>query len=157
LTVAAFLSLPGFLLLTFAAAAIGSRFRPDAWYAALRKPAFNPPNRVFAPVWTVLYLLMALAAWRVWTAAGPAPALALWAVQLVLNAAWPWLFFGRHRIDAALLDIVALLVLIGATTAAFFAVDAWAGILMLPYFGWVAFAAVLNCALWTLNRRQQVP
>lgn len=150
------LSLLAFLALTFGVAAAGSRFRPGAWYAGLRKPAFNPPNRVFAPVWSLLYLLMAIAAWRVWTSAGFTLALVLWGLQLALNMAWSWLFFGRHRVDAALLDIVALLAFIGVTTTAFFAIDEWAGILMLPYFAWVAFATVLNFALWTLNRRRQV-
>ncbi|HXZ08269.1 MAG TPA: TspO/MBR family protein [Paraburkholderia sp.] len=141
-----------FFVLTFAAAWFGSRFRPDGWYAGLRKPSFNPPNWIFAPVWGVLYLLMAIAAWRVWMSAGFAPAIVLWLVQLALNAGWSWLFFGRHRIEIALLDIVTLLVFIVATTAAFFDIDAWAGILLLPYLAWVAFATLLNFSLWKLNR-----
>lgn len=145
-------SLVVFFALTFAAAWIGSRFRPDSWYMHLRKPSFNPPNWIFAPVWTVLYIMMAVAAWRVWTIAGFAPAIVLWLVQLVLNMAWSWLFFGRRRTDIALMDIVTLLVFIVATTSAFFGIDRWAGILMVPYLVWVAFATVLNFSLWKLNK-----
>ncbi len=147
-------SLAVFFVVTFAAAAAGSRFRPDGWYGGLRKPSFNQPNSVFAPVWTLLYLLMAIAAWRVWRVAGFTPAIVLWVVQLVLNTAWSWLFFGRHRADVALLDIVMLLVFIIATTAEFFHFDQWAGILMVPYLLWVAFATVLNFSLWKLNRER---
>lgn len=144
-------SLIVFLALTFGAAFVASQFLPDAWYAALQKPAFNPPNWVFPPAWTLLYVLMAIAAWRVWTRHGMSAAIVLWGVQLVFNAAWMWLFFGMHRPDIALADILILLALIVALTIAFWRRDRWAGGLLLPYVAWVAFAAELNHALWQLN------
>ncbi|RAS29820.1 TspO/MBR family protein [Paraburkholderia bryophila] len=144
-------SLIVFLLLTLATALVASQFLPDAWYAALRKPAFNPPNWVFPPAWSVLYVLMAIAAWRVWKRDGLSAAIVLWAVQLLFNAAWMGLFFGLHRPDMALIDIAILLVLIAALTFAFWRRDRWAGGLLVPYVAWVAFAAALNYALWQLN------
>ncbi|MGF6773831.1 benzodiazapine receptor [Paraburkholderia sp. GAS199] len=144
-------SLVVFLVLTFAAAAAASQFLPDAWYAGLQKPAFNPPNWVFPPAWTVLYVLMAVAAWRVWIRSGLTAAIVLWVVQLLFNAAWMWLFFGLHRPGIALVDISILLALIVVLAVAFWRRDRWAGGLLLPYIGWVAFAAVLNHALWQLN------
>ncbi|HZZ09794.1 MAG TPA: TspO/MBR family protein [Paraburkholderia sp.] len=144
-------SLLVFLVLTFVAAFAASRFLPDAWYAALQKPSFNPPAWVFGPAWTLLYVLMAIAAWRVWKRDGLSPAIVLWVAQLFVNAAWMWLFFGLHRPGVALADIVVLLVLIVALTVAFWRRDRWAGGLLLPYVAWVAFAAVLNHALWQLN------
>ena len=145
------LSLLGFLVLAFAAAFVGSRFVPGEWYAQLAKPAFNPPDWIFAPVWSVLYAMMAVAAWRAWLRAGLGPAILLWLAQLVLNAAWSWLFFGLHRIGIALLEILVLLTLIAATTMAFWRRERLAGGLMIPYLAWVAFASVLNAALWVLN------
>lgn len=125
------------------------------WYPTLTKPAFNPPAWIFAPVWTALYLAMGLAAWLVWRRLGEAPAaraalVAFWA-QLALNWAWSFLFFGMRSPLAGLVDIVLLLAAIVVTTALFFRVSAWAGALMIPYLAWVAFATVLNAALWRLN------
>lgn len=145
------LSLGVFVLLAFAAGFVGSRFLPGDWYATLAKPSFNPPNSVFAPVWSALYLLMAIAAWRSWRKSGIDVAIGLWLAQLVLNAAWPWLFFGRHLLAVALMGIIALLALIIVTTAAFFRRDRAAGWMMLPYIAWVGFATLLNAALWQLN------
>lgn len=150
-----YVALIPFLLLTAAAAWFGAQFEPGAWHAALAKPAWNPPNAVFAPVWTVLYILIAIAGWRVWLdRAHPNAriALALWFTQLALNAAWSWLFFGLHRISWALVDIIAL-----ATEIAAFIVLTWrsqrmAALLFVPYFAWVAFAAALNAAIWALHR-----
>lgn len=142
------------LVICFSAAAVGAQFAPGQWYAQLNRPSFAPPNAVFGPVWTVLYLCMAVAAWRIWQRCDwpvAAPALGAFAVQLILNASWSWLFFGRQRIDLALIEIVALLVAIGVTIRMFFARDRLAGWLMVPYFLWVAFAAVLNFAFWRLN------
>ena len=124
------------------------------WYADLDKPAFNPPDWVFAPVWTVLYLMMAVAGWRVWRRAGfrdARIALALFAAQLALNLAWSLLFFGWRRIDLALVDIVALLAVIISTTVAFWRIDRLAGLLFVPYAVWVAYAVLLNVSLWVLN------
>ncbi|NIM27423.1 MAG: tryptophan-rich sensory protein [Gammaproteobacteria bacterium] len=124
------------------------------WYQGLEKPPFNPPDWVFAPVWTTLYVLMAIAAWRVWRRAGferGAGALAVFAVQLALNLAWSFVFFGLQRIDLALVEIVILLVAIIATAAMFWRIDRLAGMLLVPYALWVAFATALNASLWQLN------
>lgn len=145
------MSLVGFVLLAFVAGFVGSRFLPSDWYAGLAKPSFNPPNSVFAPVWSVLYLLMGIAAWRAWRQRGIDAATGLWLAQLVFNAAWSWLFFGRHLLAVALVEIVVLLALIVATTTAFFRCDRAAGWLMVPYVAWVSFATLLNAALWQLN------
>jgi len=153
-------SLVGLLLwlgLCFAAAAIGSAAtgpNVDGWYAGLRKPGWTPPNWVFAPAWTVLYLAMALAAWQVWRKQGMWAArwpLGLFGVQLTLNAAWSWLFFAWKRPDVALVELLALWAAIAATTVAFARRDRWAGLLMTPYLAWVSFAAMLNLSIWRLN------
>ena len=126
----------------------------DTWYADLAKPSFTPPDRVFGPVWTALYLLMAIAAWRVWRAAdrdtrrGP---LTLFALQLALTLGWTVVFFGLQKIGAALATIVVLDVGVTVTLLAFRSIDRWAGLLMVPYLAWVAFATVLNIAIWRLN------
>ena len=151
------LGLLSWLVLTYAAAALGARVTGPAigtWYAQLRKPSFNPPNWVFGPVWGALYTLMAISAWLVWRRAGTAvvaPALLLYLVQLALNSVWSWLFFGRHNPGRALVDLAALWCLILATMLAFWRVLPGAGMLLLPYLAWVSFAAVLNYALWRLN------
>ena len=142
------------LLICFAAAGLGSvATTPNipTWYATLAKPAWNPPNWLFGPVWTVLYICMAVAAWLIWRQDGVRGPLTLFAVQLVLNAAWSWLFFWFHMPGAAFIEILTLLVAIAATTIAFWPRSKAAGILMLPYLGWVAFASVLNFAIWRLN------
>lgn len=142
------------LAITFAAAWVGSRFMPGEWYASLNKPSWNPPNWIFAPVWTVLYLLMATAAWLVWRRlgfGGAWPALGLFIVQLVLNALWSYLFFGLHRLDLAFYDIMALWMSIFAVMVLFWRVNFAGAVIMLPYLAWVSFAAFLNFALWRLN------
>jgi benzodiazapine receptor len=144
-------SLIVFLVITFAAAATGAISAPDAWFNALQKPSFNPPTWVFPPVWTVLYAMMAVAAWRVYRVTGVGTALVLWFVQLVVNAGWTPLFFGAHRIDLAFADIALLVVLIVATIIAFLRRDRVAGVLMIPYLAWVAFATALTFAIWRLN------
>lgn len=141
-----------FLALTFAAAFVGSQFGPGPWFEALQKPAWNPPSWVFAPVWTVLYAMMAVAAWLVWRA-GARRALLVWLVQLALNAAWSWLFFGLERPDLAFVDIVVLWIAIALTLAAFARVSRFAALLLAPYLAWVTFATVLNGAIWHLNPR----
>ncbi len=145
----------GWLVLTFGAAALGARFLPDEWYRKLKKPAWNPPNSIFAPVWTVLYLLMATAAWLIWRSYGINGALlplALFIVQLLLNAAWTWLFFGLHRIRDALIDIMVLWLAILATLISFWRLEPLAGFLLVPYLVWVSFATVLTWTIWRLNR-----
>jgi translocator protein len=144
------------LALTFGAAWLGSRFLPDEWYRQLSKPTWNPPNSLFAPVWTILYLLMAVAAWFVWKRYGVANALlplTLFLFQLLLNAAWPWVFFGLHRPKAAFFEIVVLWVAILATLLSFWEREVLAGVLLLPYLIWVSFAAALNWVIWRMNRQ----
>lgn len=148
------LGLVAFLALTFGAAAIGSQFMPGEWYARLAKPAWTPPSSVFGPVWTLLYALMAVAGWLVWRErglAGARVALSLFVLQLALNAAWSWLFFGLQRTGAAMVDIVLLWLAIVATAIAFRQVRRLAAVLLLPYLLWVSFASALNFAIWRLN------
>lgn len=145
----------GWLVLTFGAAALGARFLPDEWYRGLKKPTWNPPNSVFGPVWTVLYLLIAAAAWLVWRRYGIAGAIVplfVFVIQLLLNAAWTWLFFGRHQPQQAFIDILVLWVTILITLILFWRLEPLAGILLLPYLAWVSFAAVLNGTIWVKNR-----
>lgn len=143
-----------FLLATFAAAAFGARFLPGPWYEALAKPSWNPPNWLFGPVWTVLYIAIAVAAWMVWRQVGwqaAAAALTVWLLQLVLNGAWSWLFFGLRRPGWALVEILVLWVVIAITVALFWRLRPAAGALLLPYLAWVSFAALLNGTIWRLN------
>jgi tryptophan-rich sensory protein len=144
-----------FSALTLGAALSGKQSNADQlWFRRLRKPAFQPPPRVFAPVWTVLYGLIAVSGWRVWTApAGPSrsKSLALWGAQLGFNAAWSWLFFRKHRTRGALADNLALLGSIGAYIASTRNVDRPAAWLVAPYLAWVGFANVLNAEIVRRN------
>jgi tryptophan-rich sensory protein len=128
----------------------------SSWYAAIQKPGFTPPGWVFGPVWTILYLLMGVAAFLVWQRGlGSRPvrtALVWFLVQLALNAAWTPVFFGLHRIGLALLVIVLLWAVIVVTMYYFFRVSRPAGLLLVPYLLWVSFATVLNASIWHLNR-----
>jgi tryptophan-rich sensory protein len=124
------------------------------WYAALTKPSWTPPNWLFGPVWTLLYMMMAAAAWLVWRRRRlfeVRPALAVWAIQLVLNLAWSLLFFGQHKLVAGMIDIVALWLAILATIVLFWPARRLAGVLLLPYLGWTAYAASLNAGILALN------
>jgi tryptophan-rich sensory protein len=145
------LSLIVFLGLTAAAAATGIQFRPGAWYEALAKPEWTPPNWLFPPVWTVLYIMIAIAGWRVWLAEGLGRATLIWVVALALNAAWSFIMFGQHQIALAAIDIVALLVAIVAFIAVASGVDKLAMALFVPYLAWVSYAAALNIAILRLN------
>jgi translocator protein len=143
-------------LLCYAAAAIGAvaSTRAGAFYAELARPDWAPPGWLFAPVWTVLYGLMAVAAWLVWRArgwGGARGALGLFVVQLAVNALWTWLFFAWRLGGLAFAEILLLLVLIAATTLAFWRIRPLAGALLLPYLAWVAFAAALTWATWQRN------
>lgn len=124
----------------------------SAEYAELEQPAWAPPDGVFTPVWTVLYVTIALAGWLVWRRAGISRPLAPYAAQLVLNAAWTPLFFGVGAYGWAAIEIVVLWLAIGATVLAFWRVHRPAALLLLPYWAWVTFAAALNIAIWWLNR-----
>lgn len=151
------LGLLGFLVACFAIAAIGGAVTSGSvgtWYVTLQKPSFNPPNWIFGPVWTVLYAAMAIAVWRVWRIVGwrnGFEPLFLFAIQLGLNLAWSVLFFGMHRVGAAMVCIAALWLGIAATAAAFRKTDRPAAWLMVPYIAWVSFAALLNFSIWRLN------
>jgi benzodiazapine receptor len=148
------IGLAAWIGITFLAAAVGSRFQPGTWYADLAKPAWTPPNVIFAPVWTLLYLLMGISAWLVWrgveSSATGLP-LAVYVLQLAVNAAWSWLFFGLHQIGWALVDIVVLWGLIALTLWLFWRQSATAGLLLVPYLLWVSYAAVLNLELFRRN------
>jgi benzodiazapine receptor len=151
---AVWIGLAFWLTVTFSAAWVGSRFQPGEWYAGLVKPVLTPPAWVFGPVWTLLYLMMAIAAWLVWRTLGVYGALiplGLFLGQLALNALWSYLFFGLQRPGLALLDIVALWLGILATLVTFWRAYAPAGLLLLPYLFWVSFATYLNFQFWRLN------
>lgn len=144
----------GICLLVGALGAAVTATSVDSWYTGIAKPSFNPPNAVFGPVWTVLYVLMAVAAWRVWRIAdrdrarGP---LALFALQLALNLGWSVAFFGVRSVGSALLVILALDLAVLATGLKFRRIDGLAAALLVPYLAWIAFATVLNLAIWRLN------
>jgi tryptophan-rich sensory protein len=141
----------------FVAAVLGSlATTPNlGWHATLAKPPLNPPNWLFAPAWTLLFTLMAIAAWRIWRLPPSETrdaVLMLFAVQLVVNAAWSWAFFGARSTLLGLFVIIPFLILVIATTLAFWRLDRTAGLMMLPYPLWVAFATYLNASMWWLNR-----
>ena len=147
-------ALAGWLLLTFSASATAVFVSTGGWYAWLAKPSWNPPSWVFGPAWTILYAMMAMAAWRVWLYGGWAKqkvALSLFVAQWALNALWTPLFFGLHRPGWALVEILVLLAAILATIRTFWRVDRPAGALLLPYAAWVSFATALNWTIWRMN------
>ena len=148
------LALFAFVALCLVVGGVGGIFTAgsvETWYPTLDKPPFNPPNWVFGPVWTALYVLMGAAAWRVWRAAGVGTALGLFALQLVLNALWMPVAFGAQALGWALLIIVALWIALAATLAAFWRADRFAGLLLAPYLAWVSYAVYLNAGLLFLN------
>lgn len=150
------------LLITFLAAAIGglASAGADVFYEQLVRPAWAPPAWLFGPVWSVLYVLMGIAAWLVWRARGvngARAALALFGVQLAANALWTWLFFGWRLGALAFAEILILWVLIVCTTVAFWRVRPLAGALLLPYLAWVTFAAALTLATWQMNPQLLAP
>lgn len=124
------------------------------WYQTIRKPSWNPPNWIFGPVWTTLYIMMAVAAWLVWRKAGfrhASKPLGLFLLQLILNFAWSFIFFRYHQPGWAFVEIVALWLAITATIVAFLRVSTPAALMLLPYLGWVSFASILNFTIWQLN------
>lgn len=140
------------LLVAGGGLAIGYLTAPGEWYASLARPSFNPPNWLFAPVWTVLYVLIAVAGWRVWSKDSGGWPMRLWWAQLALNFLWSPVFFAAHQIGLALLVVLLLLAAILAFIAASWRQDRLAGWLFAPYAVWVAFASVLNGAIFALNR-----
>jgi translocator protein len=152
------LALVGFFVASFSAAAIGGAATATSvgtWYRALNKPAWNPPDWIFGPVWTVLYVLMAVAAWRVWCRTDGhvrRHILVLFGTQLGLNALWSGLFFGLRQPGAALVDVLVLWSLLLGLQVRFARIDRVAGGLWAPYLAWVSFASVLNASVWWLNR-----
>jgi translocator protein len=148
------LALIGWLALCFAAAGTAVFVSTDGWYASLHKPAWNPPAWVFGPAWTVLYVMMAVAAWMVWRAGGwkaQGRALGLFLLQWLLNALWTPLFFGLQRPGLAFAEITVLWLVLAATLWSFWRVRKAAGVLLVPYLAWVSFAAALNFTIWRLN------
>lgn len=147
-------ALAGWVALTFTAAMTGVFVSTGGWYAGLVKPSWNPPSWAFGPVWTVLYAMMAVAAWLVWREGGWKAqwrALTLYLLQWALNALWTPLFFGLHRPGLALAEILALDLAVLGTLMAFWRVKRLAGTLLVPYALWVLFATVLNFTIWRLN------
>lgn len=146
--------LAGWLLLVFAAAAVGAlaSVHAQAFYLQLAKPAWAPPAAVFGPVWSVLYLLMGISAWLAWRSPRRTRAAFAWFfAQLVANALWSWLFFAWHRGALAAVEVLVLLALIAVTVAAFRHASRAAAVLLLPYLAWVAFASALTWAIWLGN------
>ena len=147
----------GFLALCLAISAAGGWVTAQSvgtWFRALEKPSFNPPDWVFAPVWSTLYILIAVSGWRVWRLRGltGAPgAMAAYATQLALNLGWSFLFFGAREIGLAFVEVLLLLAAIAVNAVLFWRIDRVAGWLLAPYFVWVGFASLLNFALWRLN------
>jgi translocator protein len=147
-------SLAVFCGIVFAAALSGAIFGPGQWYRDLKKPSWQPPDWLFGPAWTVLYILIAVAAWRVWQRAEPDAVflpMAVFGVQIVLNAAWSWLFFGLKRMTWALYECAALWASVAAMIAVFAPIDSIAALILLPYLAWVAFAGFLNWTMIKLN------
>jgi tryptophan-rich sensory protein len=156
-----YISLMVWLIIVFAAAAIGSAATSatvNTWYTELNKPSFQPPNWLFGPVWTILYTMMGVSAWLVWSnpnwsaqANGSRNYLIAFFVQLALNTLWSVLFFGQKQIGLALVEIGVLWLAIATTIYFAMPLKRLAGLLLLPYLAWVSFAAILNFALWQLN------
>ncbi len=146
----------GWVAITFAAAALGAWASTSAasFYATLDLPPWAPPASVFGPVWTLLYAMMAIAAWLVWRERGwrgARPALMLYLVQLAVNALWSWLFFGWKLGALAFVDILVLIALVCAAIVAFARIRPTAAALLLPYLAWISFASALNFAVWRAN------
>lgn len=150
------LGLACWLVISFITAGTGAiaSVSAAAFYGQLVQPDWAPPASVFGPVWTTLYVLMGIAAWMIWRQGGFSanrPALVLFLVQLAVNAVWSWLFFVWHLGAVAFFDIIVLWLLIVATIVSFWRVSPLAGAILIPYWLWVSFAAVLNFAVWQLN------
>lgn len=152
-------SLLGFLAVVALAASAGALFRPGDWYERLRKPPWRPPNWLFGPVWAVLYVMIALSGWLVFSRAGlsgAATPLLVYFVHLGLNWLWSAVFFGLRRPDLAMVEIVFLWISIVLTMTLFYPISPIAAYLLAPYLAWASFAAVLNFEIWRLNKSHGV-
>lgn len=149
-----YVSLAVFLLLVVAASAMGGSFQAGEWYQQLNKPEWTPPDRAFGVVWAVLYLLMALAAWRIWLSRQSVRigALIWWLIVLALNVGWSWIMFGLHRPGWALLCLTLVVAVAVMSWRAFMLLSRPAGLMLTPLVLWVAFAWYLNYTIWTMNR-----
>lgn len=150
------LGLLGWLAVVFAVSALGAlaSINVGAFYAEVIRPSWAPPGNVFAPVWSMLFLMMGISAWLVWRRGGFAmhgKALGVFLLQLVFNVLWSWLFFAWKTGGGAFADIIVLWVLILTTIMLFWRVSRWAALLLVPYLLWVSFASVLNFAIWQAN------
>jgi tryptophan-rich sensory protein len=145
------------ILIALLAGFIGSFFTTSSistWYAFINKPFFSPPNWIFAPVWSFLYILMGISAFLIWQKRDNSkikPAMIFYGIQLVLNTLWSIIFFGMHNPGLALLEILILWVFISITLIEFYRINKTAGLLFIPYLLWVSFASILNYAIWILN------
>lgn len=151
MTSSSWVSLVVFLALVAAASMTGVSFRPGAWYEALAKPAWTPPNWVFPIAWTVLYVMIAVAGWLVYERQGVGAALAVWFVALVLNGLWSYLMFGQRQIGLAAADLTALWIAVLAFVILTWHEDRAASLLFVPYLAWISYAGALNLAILRMN------
>ena len=145
------MSLLVFCFFVALAALSGAFFKPGEWYDRLRKPKWNPPKWVFPVVWTILYAFIAVAGWLVWGEVGFGLLIVIWIIQLILNAAWSWFFFGLKRMDLAFIDVSGMWVAVAAFIILAWPVSTTASLLFVPYLLWVSTAALLNWTVWSLN------
>lgn len=148
------LGLAGFIAACVLAALSGAFFRPGAWYRTLRKPTWTPPDWLFPIAWSILYLMIAIAGWLVWRAAGfsgAGLALGIYGLHLICNALWSALFFGARRMDLAFVDVAAMWISLALTIALFAPISPLAAALLAPYLAWVTFAGALNFTIWRRN------
>lgn len=144
----------GWIILSSLAGIFGAQFKPGQWYQMLQKPSWTPPDAIFPIIWPVLYVLMGVAAWQIWKRESSRltqSAFIWFYVQLILNALWSWLFFGKHMIGAALIEIILLWIAVGVVVILFFKKNQTAGLLLIPYLLWISFALALNGSIWQLN------
>jgi tryptophan-rich sensory protein len=140
-----------FVVIVLAAASSGAIFKPGAWYENLRKPGWTPPNWAFPVVWSILYVMIGYAGWLVWTTVGWSLPMAFWALQMVVNALWSYFFFGRRRMDLALIDVAVLWLVVALFILTAWPVSTLASVLFVPYLVWVTAAATLNHSVRRLN------
>jgi len=147
-------SLVAFFAIVIAAAMSGAFFQPGEWYKGLRKPVWTPPNWLFGPVWSVLYIAIAVAGWLIWKAEPSSGAMWMWGAQLVLNAGWSALFFGARRMDMAFGDVLLLWLSIAGFITLASGISTVAAALFVPYLVWVTIAATLNFTVWRMNPQE---